>query len=72
MESLILLGELVIVTDLWTARTVKHNNCADFQEWVTSKSLDGVEDDMFEESKFQNIMVKWDSTDEDFVGFYDQ
>jgi hypothetical protein len=51
---------------------VKHNNCADFQEWVTSNSLDGVEDDMFEESEFQNIMVKWDSSDEDFVGFYDQ
>jgi hypothetical protein len=51
---------------------VKHKNCADFQEWVTINSLDGVEDDMFEESEFQNIMVKWDSTDEDFVGFYDQ
>lgn len=46
--------------------------CADFQEWVTSYSLDGVEDAMFEESKFQNIMVKWDSSDENFVGFYDQ
>ena len=51
-ESLILLRELLIVKDLWTARTVKCNNCADFQEWVTSNSLDGVEDDMFEESKF--------------------
>jgi hypothetical protein len=27
---------------------------------------------MFEESKFQNIMVKWNSSDEGVVGFYDQ
>jgi len=45
---------------------------ADFQEWVAIYSLDGVEDAKFEESKFQNILVKWDSSDENFVGFYDQ
>jgi len=43
-ESLILLGKFLVVTDLWTAQTVKHNNCADFQEWVTSNSPDCVED----------------------------
>jgi hypothetical protein len=72
MESLILLGELLIVRDIWKAWAVQCNNCADFQEWVTNNALDGVEDGMFEESEFQNIMVKWDSNDDGFVGFCDQ